>query len=262
MLRIKAVCCFIIFHFFSFSLLGESFPSPLKVGMELSYPPFEMIDPQGHPAGISVEMAKALGNYLNVPIDFQNLPFVGLIPSLKDGKIDLIISSLSISDQRRHSIDFSEPYASIGLCLLVKKSSPIQSIEDVNQPNIKVVVKSGTSGQLYAFQHLTKATVIVLDKEASCVLEVVQGKVDAFIYDQLSIYTHWQKNLNTTRAILTPFKKEQWAIGIKKGNDALRLKVNAFITHFQKEDGFKKLGERYLPEQFEAFKKMGIPFLF
>jgi len=80
-----------------------------------------------------------------------------------------------------------------------------------------VAVKKGTTGHLWATKNLHKAKVLVLDKEGAAVLEVVQGKADAFIYDQMSVYSHWRRNETTTRAILAPFQQEAWAIGLPVG---------------------------------------------
>src|SRR5215468_6594859 len=165
--------------------------STLIVGMELNYPPFEMVDPQGKPTGISVEMANELGKFLDKKVQIQNIPFDGLIPALKTGKIDLIISSMTETPERAKSIDFSDPYLRTGLCVLVNKTAPIDSIAQADQPNISVAVKQGTTGQLYAQQHLKRARILVLEKEDACVLEVVQNKAQAFLYDQMSIFKHW-----------------------------------------------------------------------
>ncbi len=247
---------------FLLTYMANAYASPLRVGMELSYPPFEMICADGSPGGISVDIAEALGRFLNREIAIQNIAYVGLIPALKSGKIDLILSSMTCTEERKKSIDFSQPYGSTGLCLLVNTQSSLMSIADANQPNRTIVVKSGTSGEVYASSHLTQAVVRVLDKEAMCVLEVVQGKADAFIYDQLSVYIQWQKNSNTTRAILTPFQKENWAFGIRKGNHDLLIQVNTFIDSFRDEGGFDLLTEKYLSKQKAAFHKLGIPFIF
>jgi polar amino acid transport system substrate-binding protein len=236
--------------------------TPLCVGMELSYPPFEMVCNDGTPCGISVDIATAFGKFLVRPVQIENISFVGLIPSLKNGTIDLIISSLTVTEERKHAIDFSDPYATSGLCLLISLKSKVNDIQDVNKPGIAVVVKSGTTGELYARKHLNLATVRVLDKEAMCVLEVIQGKADAFIYDQLSVYTNWQKNRATTKANLVPFEKAYWAFGIKKNNPELLEKANQFIKKFREEGGFDRLAEKYLPEQNRAFKELGVPFVF
>jgi polar amino acid transport system substrate-binding protein len=230
--------------------------------MELNYPPFEMIDEQGRPTGISVEMAKAFGIYLGRGVEIENIPFAGLIPALKTGKIDLIISSMTATAERGQSIDFSEPYLRTGLCLLVHKQSGIQGIEQADSVENTIAVKQGTTGQLYGQAHLTRAHLLALDKEDACVLEVVQNKAQAFIFDQMSVYKHWQRHRDTTDALLKPFQEEHWAIGLRKGNDQLRTQVNAFLTAFRGEGGFERLGENYLKEQKEAFERMGIPFYF
>lgn len=234
----------------------------LVVGMELAYPPFEMTDEQGRPAGVSVDLAQALGDFLGRRVKIENLPFDGLIPSLKTGRINLIISSMTATSERAQSIDFSEPYLQTGLCLLVGKDAQISRISDVAQEGKVVVVKQGTTGHLYATTHLRGAEVRVLDQENSCVMEVVQGKSDAFIYDQMSIFKHWQKNAGRTRAVLQPFQKEAWAVGLGKGEDVLRKQVNAFFRAFRNDGGFEKLGDRWLPEQKRNFAEAGIPFVF
>lgn len=234
----------------------------LIVGMELSYPPFEMTDEKGNPAGISVDLAQTLGKYLNREVEIQNTPFDGLIPALKTGKIDLIISSMTATPERAQSIDFSDPYLRTGLCLLVNKNSSIQSIQDLDQPGKTVAVKKGTTGHTYATGNMKQAKVLVLDKESACVLEVVQGKADAFIYDQMSTYQNWKHNEETTRPILKPFKEESWAVGIQKGNTELQSKVNQFLKDFKNRGGFEELGDKYLKDQKEAFRKLGFPFYF
>ncbi|MEO6054998.1 MAG: transporter substrate-binding domain-containing protein [Chthoniobacterales bacterium] len=233
----------------------------LVVGMDLSYPPFETIDEQGNPTGVSVDLAKALGEYLGKKIKIQNIPFAGLIPSLKTNKIDLIISSMTATPERRESIAFSDPYLTTGLAILVRKNS-IAGMDELDLPGKTVVVRQGTTGQNFATKHIQQAKVVTLDKESSAVLEVVQGKADGFIYDQMSVWKNWQAHPDTTTALLAPLQSEGWAIGMRKNDDALQTKVNAFLKKFKTDGGFVKLGDKYLRAQKEAFKAQKIPFMF
>lgn len=244
---------------FSFAFLSAD---PLRVGMELSYPPFEMICHDGAPCGISVDMVMELGKFLEEDVEIKNIPFIGLIPSLNNEMIDAIVSSLTITEQRKKVIDFSDPYVTTGLSLLLSRDSSVNNILEANQKGKVLVVKSGTSGELYAGKHLENATVRVLDKESECVLEVIQGKADAFIYDQLSVYTNWKKNPTTTRVNLIPFQKEFWAFGVRQGNKELLNKINQFLKVFRAKGGFDRLSRKYLPEQKKAFAEMGVPFVF
>lgn len=231
----------------------------LVVGSELTYPPFEMTDTNNQPTGIGVDLARALAAYLHKDLVIRNTQFTGLIPALKTGKLDAVISSMTVTEERSRSIDFSDPYISTGICLLAATASDIQSIADVDKPGHKVVVRTGTTGAFYARDHFKSATVLPIGEEAACVLEVAQGKADCFIYDQLSIYQFSLQNPKTTRAILDAFQHESWAIGIRKGNDELRTQVNAFIADFRAKKGMEALGDKYIKADKAVFLKMGIP---
>jgi polar amino acid transport system substrate-binding protein len=261
--RLFLILLIILILLFSFSCKRKlPLSDRIVVGMELAYPPFEMTDSLGTPAGISVDMANDLGKALGRKVTIENTSFDGLIPALKSHKIDIIISSMTITEERGKTVDFSDPYLETGLCLLVSKKSPIQDIHDLNDPHRTVAVKKGTTGAIYAADSLKKAKVLVLDKESACVLEVVQGKADAFIYDQMSTYTNWSKNQETTRAILTPFLKQYWGIAMRKGEPELKSEINKFLKDYKAEGGFTRLGDKYLHDQKELFKQLGYPFYF
>lgn len=235
---------------------------PLRVGMDLSYPPFEMINERGEPDGVSVGMAEALSKDLDRPLQIENIPFAGLVPSLQTGKIDLIISSMTDTPERRRSIAFSDPYLTIGLGALVQRDTPIRTINDLNKPDIKVAVRQGTTGQLWAQKNLTQATLLVFDQEATAVLEILQKKADAFLYDEMSIWKHHHEHPLETRALLSPLQQESWAIGLRLSDVELRKQVNQFLKNFRNEKGFEHLGDRFLSEQKRGFAEEGVPFVF
>jgi polar amino acid transport system substrate-binding protein len=253
---------FFITLFFALAAFVRAAEPPLRVGMELQFPPFEMRNEKGEPAGVSVDLAHALGEQLGRAVEIQNLPFDGLIPALKTGRIDLILSSMTATPERAQSIDFSEPYLKNGLCLLVSAKSDVQGIADLDRSGRTVAVKKATTGHLYATQQFKQARVLVLDKETACVLEVAQEKADAFIYDQIGVFENWRKRPDATRPLLQSFREESWAIGLRKGSDDLRAKVNAFLADYRAKGGFDRLAEKWLAEQKAEFAKRGIPFVF
>jgi polar amino acid transport system substrate-binding protein len=235
---------------------------PLRVGMELSYPPFEMTDPAGKPTGVSVRLAAALAKDLGRELVIENIAFDGLIPALKTKKIDCIISSMTATPERAKSIAFSEPYLKTGLALLVSETSPVTSAADLDARGRVVAVKKGTTGHQYAATTLKQARLLVLDKESAAIMEVAQGKADAFIYDSLSVYRSHMRHRKTTRALLHPFREETWAVGLRRGDDALRGEVNAFLEAFRSGGGFEELGDEFLSDEKAYFKAEGIPFYF
>jgi len=236
----------------------------LVVGMELQYPPFETTDEQGNPAGISVDLAHALGEYLGKEVEIQNISWSGLIPAIQSEKIDIIISSMSITEDRKESVAFSIPYAHSSLAILANKDSGITSIEDLNQEGKKVAVKLGTSGFLYAKENLAKAQINSVEKADTAILEVAQGKSDAFLYDQMSIYNAQKQYPDTTVALLEPFQddSEYWAMAVKLDNEELLEKVNEFINSYKEEGGFDKLGDTYLSDIKTTFEELGLDFFF
>lgn len=80
---------------------GNNSKKELVIGMELAYPPFETTDTDGNPAGVSVDLAKDLGKALGRPVRIENMAYSGLIPALQTKKIDAIISSMTITDERK-----------------------------------------------------------------------------------------------------------------------------------------------------------------
>jgi polar amino acid transport system substrate-binding protein len=164
--------------------------------------------------------------------------------------------------ERRGTIAFSDPYLSIGLAVLVAKSSPIQSISDLDQKGRTLAVRQGTTGEVWARGNIKNAKVIALEKEAAAVLEVVQGKADAFLYDQMSVWKNAQEQSATTRALLAPVQKENWAVGLRRDDEELRAQINAFLKAFRAAGGFDRLGDKYLKDQKAAFDQQGIPFFF
>jgi polar amino acid transport system substrate-binding protein len=234
----------------------------LTVGMEASYEPFEFKNDKGELDGVDVRLAEALAQHLGLPLKIEEYTFPGLIHALQGGQIDCIISAMTATDERRKSIDFSDPYVFTGIAMMVHKDAPIQSAEDLKKPGLRLVAKLATTGESYIREHLPQAQLRTLDDEKTCASEVAKNLADAFIYDQLSIQSHWERHKDTTRALLTPIREEQWAIGIKKGNDALRLKVNGFIKEFREKGGLKQLADRYLVKERQLLEEMGVPFIF
>lgn len=236
----------------------------LVVAMELQYPPFEMSDESGNPAGISVEIAKDLAKYLGRDVKIENISWTGLIPSLQTDKADIIISSMTITQERSEVVDFSNPYIKSSLSLLISNKSDVESFKDLNKAGVVVAVKSGTTGANLAKEKLPNADVKLFEDVSACVLEVSQGKADVFIYDVLTVYENYSRNMETTRMNLEPIPGSEgyWGMAVKKGNKELLEGVNSFIKEYQDNGGFNKLGDKYLGYIKKLFDESGIPFFF
>ena len=252
--------CAALFLLLTGSLRAET--PPLRVGMDLSYPPFETIGPDGQPAGISVDLARALSAELGRPLVIENIPFTGLIPALKSGKIDLILSSMTATPERAKAVAFSDPYLTTGLALLVPASNIATGLADLDQAGKTIVVRQGTTGEVFARANVRQAKILTLEKENACVLEVTQGKADAFIYDQMSVFQNARRQSGKVRALLAPLQQESWAVALRPDDAELRTQVNAFLAKFRADGGFNELADKYLAQEKAAFEAQGIPFVF
>lgn len=239
----------------SSSTTAESGEIPeLKVAMELAYPPFETKDDAGNPSGIAVDFMQDFANQYGYDLNIENTAWDGLIPSLETGKADCVISSMTITPERAQVVDFTDPYAMAQLAILANANSGITQVSDLNQPGRTVAVKTGSTGDIYATEHFPEAQIVRLADESACVTEVVQGKADGFLYDQLTIYRNNLANPDTTEAIFIPFQDaEAWGIAVKKGDTELLDQLNAFIAQSKEDGEFDRLTGKYLSEEKKAF---------
>ena len=234
----------------------------LVIGTDATYPPFEFVDDQGKLTGISITIGETIAKRLGKPVEFRNLNFDGLIPALQSGQIDLIISSLTANEQRRKSIDFSEPYVKTGLAILAAKDSPVQAAEDLQAPGRKIVIRIATTGEQWCRSNTPDAKLIAVDTDAACVLEVLNGNVDAWVYDQVSVMNYHAKHPERTRALLAPLREEVWAVGLKKGREDLKTIVNEAIASMEQDGSFTRLAEQFLAQERNLMKAQGLPFVF
>ncbi|MGB3366469.1 MAG: transporter substrate-binding domain-containing protein [Acidaminobacteraceae bacterium] len=235
----------------------------IRVGMELKYPPFETKSADGQPEGASVMLANALGEYLGKTIEIVDTPYASLIPSLESGSIDIIISSMTITEEREKIVDFSDPYTTSQLMMLVHKDSVVKSVEDLNDSAVIIASKTGTIGALWAASNAPNATIKNIDEESSAVLEVAQGKADVFIYDPLSIIRHNENYPDTTIALLEPLPNTKgWGIALRKGEEDFRIKLNEFIKTAKEDGTYDNIRDIYLKEKVKEFENYGIEFFF
>ena len=236
---------------------------PLVVGMDATYRPFEYVDESGQITGVSVEIGREIARDLGREVVFRNINFDGLILALKTGAIDLSISSMTATPERAKSIDFSDPYAKTGLSVLVARNSSIASAQDLQGAGRRIAVRIGTTGESWCGEHLPEATLVRLDTDAACVLEVVNGTVEAWVYDQISVMNYHLQHSGQTKALLAPLREEVWAVGIAKSADpSLREAVNATLGRLRREGGFGTIADRYLAIERDLMQAQGMPFVF
>lgn len=215
----------------------------LRVGMDLSYPPFETVNTQNEPEGISVDIAKAFGEYLGREVEIVNTDFGSLIPALNSGEIDIVIASMSITPERELSVDFSNPYFYFKIISLVNKNfADANSItedslkEDIL--NLTDVTFVGLASQVSVSIPLEYGkTVIEATDLGTAVESVAQGTADVLLMSANPVVHGYNAHPNDTIILWDAFESSPIGMAVADGNKELLDQANAFIATFNNEGG-------------------------
>lgn len=222
----------------------------LIVGLEPEFPPFESKNEKGEIVGFDVDMARELAKDLGVKLRIEEMAWDSLPTALGTGRIDVIISGMTATEERAKSRSFTEPYFKTKLCLLVNVKSGIEKPADVNGK--RLVVKLGTTGDVQSKKLFPDAKIVKLDAEGTCALEVATGRADAFLYDRHSIVRHQKSHPETTRAILEPLSQEPYAMAARLGDGKFVDRLNAFLRAFRDDGRYARIHEEHLGEPPDA----------
>lgn len=225
-------------------------PGVLQVGTEPGYPPFEMKARDGSVIGYDIEILKGFAAKHNLELKIVESEFDGLIPQLQTGKIDLVISGMTIKPERAEIVDFSKPYYDIGQVILLRKGleGQIKGPADLNDPKWKIAVQTATTGQFAAEEHMPKAQLLRYGTGIECANAVRQGDADAMVFDDPLIRIFAGENPDRVTALLEPFTKESLGLAMKKGNDALRNAVNEYLDEIQASGEAARLQKEYFDD--------------
>lgn len=239
----------------------------LRVGMDLKYPPFETVDLNNKPMGISVDIAYALGEYLGMEVEIVNTDFGAIIPAIQSGSIDIAIASMSITDARKEVVDFTEPYFYFKIITLVNKNfatannltedstvEDLLAIENARYVGIASQV-SASIPQSYGKQ-VTEATDL-----GTAVASVAQGTADILLMSANPVVDGHKANLDTTMIVWDPFVASPIGMATQKGNTELIEKANAFIQTFDAQGGvYDMLREKWDAILLERLGRFGLSF--
>lgn len=211
----------------------------LRVGMDPTYMPFEMTNKRGQIIGFEVDLLKAMAKSAGVKLELVSTSYDGIIPALLTDKFDMIGSGMTLTQERNLRINFSEPFIVVGQTLLIRKElqGSIGSYKDLNDAQYRITSKIGTTGEMVAKKLIAKAQYHGFDNEQEALLDVVNGKADAFIYD--APYNAVAVNKAGAGKLVyldQPFTYEPLAFGLKRGDyDSLNW-INNYL-HQAREDG-------------------------
>jgi polar amino acid transport system substrate-binding protein len=219
---------------------------PLTVGTNAEFPPFEFIGDDGQPDGFDIALIKAIGEKMGREIIIENMEFLSLISAIGP-KIDLAIAGMTVTDERRESVDFSDTYYEAVQYVIVPNGSSIATMADLEGKNIGVQL--GTTGDFIASDDIEGATSVPYNKAVDAVNDLINGRVDAVIIDKnpaLVFAERFSGQVIALDGAQFDFEPEFYAIALPKGDIEFAKQVNQALKDLKADGTFDKLVAEYI----------------
>ena len=219
----------------------------LRIGVCPNYPPV-IFKKDGKILGIEADLAEYISDKLNSPIEFIELPFTELIPSVEKGKVDIVMSGLSVTEARKEKVRFVEPYFNIGQMALIKKSEAerFSSFEGIYETTLKVGCKKGTTGEIFVKGNMPKAKVKIFENPKKAIEALKAGTLDMYIGDAPYILNalNNNKSLEALRWLLTT-ESLAWAMPQNEGYDYIYERLNEIVLHAKQSGDMRRILNNY-----------------
>jgi polar amino acid transport system substrate-binding protein len=226
-------------------------PAPAKVlvvGTDAAYAPFESQNEKAEIVGFDIDVVKAVAEKAGLQVKFVNTPWEGIFTTLDQGDRDLLVSAITITDERRQSMDFSEPYFNAQQLIAVRADSKVAKFDDLKK--LKVGVQTGTTGDEAVSKLLGKTSTSIRRFESTplALQELAAGGVDAVVADNGVVSNYVTNNASAkfkSVADPTAFAAEQYGIAVKKGNTELLAKINKGLADIRSDGTYDRIHARY-----------------
>ncbi len=221
----------------------------LRVGFEAGYMPFEMADKQGKFIGFDIDVAKAMAKAMGVKFVPVNTAWDGIIPSLLTDKFDIIISGMTITQERNLAINFADPYIVVGQTILLNKKHEgvVTSYKDLNDPKYTITSKLGTTGEKAVKRMLPKANYKSFEVESEAALEVLSGGGDATVYD-LPFCAVFMAQQGKDKLVFLdePFTFEPLAWAVRQGDPDFVNWLNHFLRQIKNDGTYDRIYQKWI----------------
>ena len=221
----------------------------LRVGLEAGYMPFEMSDSKGNIVGFDVDVAKKMAKAMGVKLTLVNTAWDGIIPALLSDKFDIIMSGMTVTQERNLKINFANPYIVVGQTALISKkyAGEIKSIKDLNNPKYTITSKLGTTGEQAVKRMFPKAKYKSFESETEAQLETLNGLSAATVYDlPMNAIFYSQRGKDGGMVFLDePFTYEPLGWAVRKGDPDFLNWLNNFLTQIKNDGTYDKIYDKW-----------------
>ncbi len=246
----KTLCLICLLFASSLALAAQ----PLRVGMSADYPPLEFKQ-DGEYFGIEVDNAKAVGKILSRPVQIVELPFDQLVPALQDGKVDVLMSGLSMTAARSQQVAFVDPYLKVGQMAIIHRDKVGRFSQPwaIYREGVRVGVEPGTTGDAFAKRSLPDAEIKYYDNAEAAFAALRSDQIDMYVHDAP---TSWQlansKQDDDLISLYKPLTEEALAWAVKKDNASLLNELNRALGMMRNNGTLNYILNRWIPVTIEV----------
>ena len=223
------------------SACGASSSQKLVMATNAAFPPYESVE-GNEIIGIDPEIAKLIADDLGKELVIEDMAFDSIIAAVQTGKADIAMAGMTVTEDRKQNINFSDPYTEAAQVIVVKSDSAVASPDDLEGKTIGVQI--GTTGDIYA-EDIEGATIERYSKYFEAVNALIQGKIDAVIVDREPGKVFVGENAEL-KMIDEEFTVEEYAIGVAKENTELLDQINASLKKLKESGKIDEIINKYI----------------
>ena len=215
----------------------------LTMATNATFPPYEMTTDAGTIEGIDVDTAQAIAEKLGLELQIDDMDFDAALLSVQQGKADIAMAGITVTDERMAVMSFSDSYATGIQSVIVPEGSDIASVDDL--AGKKIGTQRGTTGYLYCSDDFGDDAVVAYDSGLTAVQALNNGQVDAVVIDNEPAKAYVESNPGL-KILDTSYAEEDYAIGMNKSNTALLEAVNAALEELKADGTLQAIVDKYI----------------
>lgn len=218
----------------------------LTMSTNAAFPPYEMTTDSGDFEGIDIEVAGAIAEKLGLELQVDDMDFDAALLAAQNGKSDIVMAGVTVTDERQKVMDFSDTYAEGIQSIIVPEDSDIASADDLTGKAIGT--QRGTTGYIYCTDDFGEDNVIAYDDGLTAVQALNNGQVDAVVIDNAPAKSFVEANPGL-KILDTAYAQEDYAIGVAKGNTALLDAINGALEELTADGTVQSIIDKYIPAE-------------
>ncbi len=215
----------------------------LTMATNATFPPYEMTTDNGTIEGIDVDTAQAIADKLGLELQIDDMDFDAALLSVQQGKADIAMAGITVTDERKAVMAFSDSYATGIQSVIVPEGSDIASVDDLSGK--KIGTQRGTTGYLYCSDDFGDDAVVAYDNGLTAVQALNNGQVDCVVIDNEPAKAYVEANPGL-KILDTSYAEEDYAIGMNKDNTALLDAVNAALEELKADGTLQSIVDKYI----------------